>query len=213
MYAPGRLVYMDKIAVGPEAAGMIDLDAPTEHNLRQVAKGKDKDVNDLTVIILDRPRNQHYIDSARSAGARIRLIRDGDVAAAIATARLETSIDLLLGIGGSPEAVLAAAALKCMGGEMQCRLWPRDEDERQFALETELDLERVMTTDDLVGSPNVFFAATGVTGGEYLRGVDFTGDSVYTHSVIMRSKTGSIRYMDARHNLVRLREISSLVLD
>ncbi|HEY7563333.1 MAG TPA: class II fructose-bisphosphatase [Acidimicrobiia bacterium] len=213
MYAPGRLVYMDKIAVGPEAAGMIDLEAPAEHNLRQVAKGKDKDVNDLTVIILDRPRNQGYIESARNAGARIRLIRDGDVAAAIATARLETSIDVLLGIGGSPEAVLAAAALKCMGGELQCRLWPRDDDEKRFATETGLDVDRVMTTDDLVGSSNVFFAATGVTGGEYLRGVDFTGDSVYTHSVIMRSKTGSIRYMDARHNLVRLREISSLVLD
>lgn len=213
MHAPGKLVYMDKIAVGPEAAGTIDLDAPVEHNLRQVAKAKSKDVNDLTLIILDRPRNQPYIDAARKAGARIRLIRDGDVAAAIATSRPDTSIDLLLGIGGSPEAVLAAAALKCMGGEIQCRLWPRDDSEVKLAGEIGLDLKRVMTTNDLVGSPNVFFAATGVTGGEYLRGVDFSGDSAYTHSVIMRSKTGSIRYMDARHNFVRLREISSLVLD
>lgn len=213
MHAPGKLVYMDKIAVGPEAAGMIDLDAPVEHNLRQVAKGKSKDVNDLTLIILDRPRNQQYIDAARKAGSRIRLIRDGDVAAAIATARPDTSIDLLLGIGGSPEAVLAAAALKCMGGEIQCRLWPRDDSDVKLAAEIGLDLKWVMTTNDLVGSPNVFFAATGVTGGEFLRGVDFSGDSAYTHSVIMRSKTGSIRYMDARHNFVRLREISSLVLD
>lgn len=213
MYAPGKLVYMDKIAVGPEAAGLVELDAPVEQNLRQVAKAKNKDVNDLTVIVLDRPRNQRYIDGAREAGARIRLIRDGDVAAAISTARSDTSIDMLLGIGGSPEAVIAAAALKCMGGEIQCRLWPRDEKEVLMANESGLDLKRIMTTNDLVGSSNVFFAATGVTGGDYLRGVDFSGDSVTTHSVIMRSKTGSIRYMDARHNLRKLREISSVVLD
>jgi fructose-1,6-bisphosphatase II len=213
MYAPGKLAYMDKIAVGPEAAGMVELDAPVEQNLRQVAKAKNKDVNDLTVIVLDRPRNQRYIDGAREAGARIRLIRDGDVAAAISTARSDTSIDLLLGIGGSPEAVIAAAALKCMGGEIQCRLWPRDEKEVGVATESGLDLKRIMTTNDLVGSSNVFFAATGVTGGDYLTGVDFSGDTVTTHSVIMRSKTGSIRYMDARHNLRKLREISSVVLD
>lgn len=213
MYAPGKLAYMDKIAVGPEAAGLVELDAPVEQNLRQVAKAKNKDVNDLTVIVLDRPRNQRYIDGARKAGARIRLIRDGDVAAAISTARSDTSIDMLLGIGGSPEAVIAAAALKCMGGEIQCRLWPRDEKEVLVATESGLDLKRIMTTNDLVGSSNVFFAATGVTGGDYLRGVDFSGDSVTTHSVIMRSKTGSIRYMDARHNLRKLREISSVVLD
>lgn len=213
MYAPGKLAYMDKIAVGPEAAGLVELDAPVEQNLRQVAKAKNKDVNDLTVIVLDRPRNQRYIDGAREAGARIRLIRDGDVAAAISTARSDTSIDMLLGIGGSPEAVIAAAALKCMGGEIQCRLWPRDEKEVLMANESGLDLKRIMTTNDLVGSSNVFFAATGVTGGDYLRGVDFSGDSVTTHSVIMRSKTGSIRYMDARHNLRKLREISSVVLD
>lgn len=213
MYAPGKLAYMDKIAVGPEAAGLVELDAPVEQNLRQVAKAKNKDVNDLTVIVLDRPRNQRYIDGAREAGARIRLIRDGDVAAAISTARSDTSIDMLLGIGGSPEAVIAAAALKCMGGEIQCRLWPRDEKEVLVANESGLDLKRIMTTNDLVGSSNVFFAATGVTGGDYLRGVDFSGDSVTTHSVIMRSKTGSIRYMDARHNLRKLREISSVVLD
>jgi fructose-1,6-bisphosphatase II len=213
MYAPGKLVYMDKIAVGPEAAGEIELDAPPSENLRRVAKARQKDVNDLTVVVLNRPRNEPYIEAVRAAGARIRMIRDGDVAAAISTARTETNIDLLLGIGGSPEAVLAAAALKCMGGEMQCRLWPRNDDEAKWAREAELDLNQVMTTDDLVGSSNVFFAATGVTGGDYLRGVDFTGERVTTHSVIMRSKTGSIRYMDAHHNLGRLREISATALD
>jgi fructose-1,6-bisphosphatase II len=213
MYAPGELVYMDKLAVGPEAAGEVDLDAPPAENLRKVAKAKAKDISDLTVVLLDRPRNGEYIEAIRAEGARIRMIRDGDVAAAISTARADTNIDLLLGIGGSPEAVLAAAALKCMGGEMQCRLWPRDDRERAFAQENSLDLTQILTTDDLVGSNNVFFAATGVTGGDYLRGVDFTGSRVTTHSVIMRSKTGSIRYMDAHHNLDRLREISAKSLD
>ena len=213
MYSPGALVYMDKIAVGPEAAGLIDLKAPVDHNLRQVAKAKGKDVNDLTVILLDRPRNQSYIQAVRAAGARIRLIRDGDIAASIATARSDTSIDLLLGIGGSPEAVLSAAALKCMGGEIQCSLWPRNDAEAAAARDAGMDLESVIATNDLVGSDNVFFAATGVTTGEYLRGVDFSANTAVTHSVIMRSKTGSIRYMDARHNLAKLREIAAVVLD
>ncbi|REK19269.1 MAG: class II fructose-bisphosphatase [Actinobacteria bacterium] len=213
MYAPGRLVYMDKIAVGPEAAGSIDLEAPVEHNLKQVAKAKRKDVNDLRVLILDRPRNEKYINDVRAAGARISLIRDGDVAGAIATAQNETAADILMGIGGSPEAVLAASALLCMGGEQQCRLWPRDETEEAYAREEGLDLDQVLTASDMVASDNVFFAATGVTGGEYLRSVEFRGDTVVTHSVIMRSKTGSIRYMDAYHDLARLRKISATTLD
>ncbi len=213
MYAPGSLVYMDKIAVGPEAAGKVDLDAPVGHNLKQVAKAKKKDVNDLRVLILDRPRNQKYIDEVRKAGARISLIRDGDVAGAIATAQDETAADILLGIGGSPEAVLAAAALLCVEGDQQCRLWPRDESERQYAIDQGLDLDKVMTNKDLIASDNVFFAATGVTGGEYLRPVEFRGETVVTHSVIMRSKTGSIRYMDAFHHLDRLRRISAQTLD
>jgi fructose-1,6-bisphosphatase II len=214
MYAPGSLVYMDKIAVGPEAAGVIDLEAPIEHNLRQVAKAKRKDVNDLRVLILDRARNEEYIDGVRQAGARISLIGDGDVAGAIATAQDETAADVLLGIGGSPEAVIAAGALLCMGGEIQCKLWPRDDSERQVAIDTGLDLDQVMTTKDLVSSDNVFFAATGVTGGEYLRAVEFRREEhVVTHSVIMRSKTGSIRYMTATHNLARLSEISAQTLD
>ncbi|MGA7096835.1 MAG: class II fructose-bisphosphatase [Acidimicrobiia bacterium] len=214
MYAPGSLVYMDKIAVGPEAAGVIDLEAPVEHNLRQVAKAKHKDVNDLRVLILDRPRNQGFVDEVRSAGARISLIRDGDVAGAISTAQDETAADILLGIGGSPEAVIAAAALLCTGGEIQCKLWPRDESERQRGLDEGLDLDAVMTTTDLVSSRNVFFAATGVTGGEFLPAVEFRrDDEVVTHSVIMRSKTGSVRVMEAHHQIARLREISAQTLD
>jgi fructose-1,6-bisphosphatase II len=204
---------MDKIAVGPEAAGVIDLNAPVADNLTAVAKAKDKDVNDLRVLILDRDRNQGYIDAVRAAGARISLIRDGDVAGAIATAQDETAADILLGIGGSPEAVLAAAALLCMDGEIQCRLWPRDESERNYARDEGLDLDQVMTTSDLVNSDNVFFAATGVTGGEYLKAVEYRGHTVVTHSVIMRSKTGSIRYMTAYHDLDRLNQISATTLD
>ncbi len=214
MYSPRSLVYMDKIAVGPEAAGAVDLDAPVEHNLRQVARAHGKSVDELRVLILDRPRNQKYVDSVREAGARISVFRDGDVAAAIATARDDHEADIMLGIGGSPEAVIAAAALRCMGGEIQCRLWPRDEQERSQALDEALDLTEVLTTSDLVSSDNVFFAATGVTGGEFLNPVRFTGEhQVVTHSVAMRSKTGSIRYMDGHHDLERLREISSLTID
>jgi fructose-1,6-bisphosphatase II len=214
MYAPGSLVYMDKIAVGPEAAGSVELDAPVGHNLGRVAKANGKEMNDLRVLILDRPRNRPYVDAVREAGARISLFRDGDVAGAIATAQEDHEADVLLGIGGSPEAVIAAAALKCVGGEIQCRLWPRDESEERFAHEEGLDLNQVLTLDDLVASDNVFFAATGVTNGEFLRGVNFRGDEhAVTHSVIMRSKTGSIRYMTAVHDLARLRAISSLTVD
>lgn len=214
MYAPGSLVYMDKIAVGPEAADAIDLEAPVSENLKRVARANGKNLSDLRCLILDRSRNQRYVDEVREAGARISLFRDGDVAGAIATAQENHEADILLGIGGSPEAVLAAAALACMGGEIQCRLWPRDKTEEQYARDEGLDLTQVMTTSDLVDSPNVFFAATGVTGGEFLRRVNFKGeDQAITDSVIMRSKTGSIRYMQALHDLARLREISSQVID
>lgn len=214
MYAPGSLVYMDKIAVGPEAAGKVDLEAPIAHNLEQVAKANGKAISELRVLILDRPRNKPHIDAARGAGARISLFRDGDVAGAIATAQENHEADILLGIGGSPEAVIAASALKCIGGEIQCRLWPRDDSEVAIAKDDGLDLDQVLTTDDLVDSDNIFFAATGVTNGEFLRGVNYRGEKrAVTHSVIMRSKTGSIRYMDAVHNLERLRAISSLTVD
>jgi len=212
MYAPGSLVYMDKIAVGPEAAGSIDLDAPVAHNLRQVARALGKDINDLTAIILDRPRNKKYVDAVRAAGARIRLIRDGDVSGAISTAERDSGIDILLGIGGSPEAVIAAGALACLDGEIQCRLWPRDDAEREYAMENGLDLGAVLTTRDLVDSDNVFFAATGVTDGELLEGVTFFADGAVTHSVVMRSKTGAVRHVTTRHNLAKLERISRVPL-
>jgi fructose-1,6-bisphosphatase II len=213
MYAPGSLVYMDKIAVGPAAAGSVDLEAPVAHNLAQVAKALDKDVADVTAIMLSRPRNTRFIDAAREAGARIRLIRDGDVAGAIATAQPESGIDILFGIGGSPEAVIAAGALTCMEGEMQCKLWPRDDREREYASDQGLDLDEVLTTRSLVNSDNVFFAATGITTGELLDGVLFSGDKATTHSVVMRSKTGSIRSMRATHDFTKLRRLSALMMD
>lgn len=204
------MVYMDKIAVGPIGKGMIDLEAPVAHNLERLARAKGEDVNDLTIVILDRPRNQGYIEDVRQAGARIRLILDGDVQGAIATARPGFGIDMLLGIGGSPEGVLAAAALRCMGGEIQRRLWARDEKDERWAADNGHDLGRVMGTTDLVGGTNVSFAATGVTSGEFLTGVEFHRDGAITHSVMMRSKTGSVRYMDAYHNLTKLKAISSI---
>jgi fructose-1,6-bisphosphatase II len=213
MYAPGSLVYMEKIAVGPEAAGKVDLDAPIAHNLRQVAKARGKDLNDLTAVILDRPRNRRYVDEVRATGARIRLIHDGDVAGAIATADEDTGIDVLLGIGGSPEAVIAASALSCVGAEIQCRLWPRDDTERAYAAEHGLDLDQVLTTHDLVDGERVVFAATGVTGGEFLGGVQFVPDGALTHTIMMRAKTGSIRHMTTRHDFTKLRKLSSLILD
>ncbi|HEX5630737.1 MAG TPA: fructose-bisphosphatase class II, partial [Acidimicrobiia bacterium] len=204
MLAPGRLVYMDKIAVGEPARGSIDLDAPIAENLSRVARALDKEVADLTAIILDRPRNRHHVDEVRAAGARIRLIRDGDISAAISTAVPDSGIDILLGIGGSPEAVTAACALHCMGGEMQTRLWPRDESERRFAAEAGLDLERILDLRGLVDSDDVFFAATGVTSGELLDGVRFTAEGAETHTLVMRSHTGTVRDIRATHRFDRL---------
>jgi len=209
MYSPGSLVYMDKLAVGPESAGLVDITAPVEHNLAAIAKAKGKMVRDLTVIILDRPRNKGYVDECRRLGARIRFIRDGDVSGAIATAREGAGIDVLLGIGGSPEAVIAAAALKAMGGEFQAKLWPRDDGERAYAREHDHDLDRVLGIEDLVAGDNVFFAATGITDGELLNGVDFEGRYVLTHSVVMRSKTGSIRWMVSHHDLPKLQALGA----
>ena len=204
MFSPGGLVYMDKLVVGPEAVGVIDLEAPVSHNLRQVAKAKGLDLDQLTVIMLDRPRNQDYMREVRAVGARIRLIGDGDVSAAIATAQPETGIDLLVGIGGSPEAVIAAAAMRCMGGEIQTRLWAGTDQQRQYAREYDQDLDQVMTTADLVGGGEAYLAATGVTTGEFLRGVAFGHDQAITHSVTMRASTGTIRYIHTYHNLARL---------
>ena len=210
MYAPGKLVYMDKIAVGEDAAGVIDLDAPIADNLAKVAKAKGKDVDDLTAIILNRPRNSRYIEEVRRAGARIRLIRDGDISGAISTAVEDSGIDILIGVGGSPEAVTAACALIALGGEMQCRLWPRDDSEKEYARDAGLDLTEVIGLRQLVDSDDVFFAATGVTTGELLEGVRYLPDGAETHSVVMRGKTGTIRFMHARHRFDRLSTLTHI---
>ncbi|MCX6030078.1 MAG: class II fructose-bisphosphatase [Chloroflexi bacterium] len=213
MFSPGSLVYMDKIAVGPDAAGAIDLNAPPQVNLERIAKAKGRDVNDLTVMILERGRHAELIEAVRQTGARIRLISDGDVSGAISTAVANTGIDVLLGVGGSPEAVIAAAALKCLGGEIQCRLWPRDDRDRRYAAEHGYDLTQVLTTDDLVRGDNVFFAATGITRGELLDGVQYFGSGARTASVVMRSKSGTIRHIVAMHRLDRLMRFSVIKFD
>jgi fructose-1,6-bisphosphatase II len=192
---------MDKLAVGEDAAGTVEIDAPVEFNLRQVAKANGKEVSEVTAVILDRPRNADYIRQVREAGARISLIGDGDIQGAITTAIHGNGIDILFGIGGSPEAVTSACALAALRGEIQCKLWPRDESERTYAKEHGLDLEQVLSTRDLVDSDHTFFAATGVTTGALLRGVRFGGIHTSTHSVIMRSESGTVRFIDADHRV------------
>jgi fructose-1,6-bisphosphatase II len=213
MYFPGSIVYMSKIAVGPEAKGVIDINAPVEENLKKVAKAKKRDVNDLTVVILDRPRHEKLISEVRAAGARIKLIPDGDIAGGLMTAIEDTGLDILMGIGGSPEAVVTACALKCIGGEIQCKLWPRNEQERQKALDEGLDLEQVLATDDLAQGDNVFFAATGVTDGELLQGVKYFGSGAKTYSIVMRSKSGTVRLVEATHKWEKLMRFSQIKFD
>jgi fructose-1,6-bisphosphatase II len=210
MFNPGPCVYMEKIAVGPDAVGSIDVTASATQNLRWVAKAKRESVRDLTAIVLDRPRHQELIEEIRAAGARIRLISDGDIFGAIATAWEDTGVDILFGVGGTPEGVTAAAALKCMGGEIQGRLWPRNDQERDAAIAAGYDLDAVLTTDDLVQGDNCFFAATGVTDGELLRGVRFTSRGAVTQSLVMRSRSGTVRLIDARHRLDKLQEYSAI---
>src|SRR5205807_1439891 len=193
MFDPGPCVYMEKVAVGPEAAGTIDIRRSATDNLEHVAKAVGRDVRDLTAVILDRDRHKELIAEVRAAGARIRLIPDGDVAGAISTAWPDSGADILFGIGGTPEGVIAAAALKCMDGEMQGRLWPRDEKERQAAIDEGYDLDQVLTTDDLVSGNNAFFAATGITDGELLQGVHYDSRGATTESLVMRSKSGTVR--------------------
>jgi fructose-1,6-bisphosphatase II len=213
MYFPGSIVYMNKIAVGPEAGRVIDINAPVEENLQKVARAKKRDVDDLTVVILDRPRHEQLISEVRAAGARIKLIPDGDISGGLMTAIEDTGLDILMGIGGSPEAVVTACALKCIGGEIQCKLWPRNEEERQKALDGGLDLEQVLTTDDLVQGDNVFFAATGVTDGELLQGVKYFGSGAQTYSIVMRSKSGTVRLVEATHKWEKLMRFSQIKFD
>jgi fructose-1,6-bisphosphatase II len=213
MFNPGPCVYMEKIAVGPEAAGKVSLDQSPTDNIRAVAEAKGKSVRDVTVIILDRPRHEDLIEEVRSIGARIRLITDGDVAGAIAAAWTESGADILLGIGGTPEGVIAAAALKCMEGELQGRLWPRDDEERRAAEALGYDLDRILSTDDLVQGDNCFFAATGITDGEMLRGVRYDRWGATTESLVMRSKSGTVRQITARHQIKKLSQYSAVVFE
>jgi fructose-1,6-bisphosphatase II len=204
MFDPGPCVYMEKLAVGGDAAGVVDFQAPVEANLRQVAAAKGMDVADLTVCVLDRPRHEEeLVGRVRATGARIKFLLDGDVAGAIMAARDGTGVDVLVGIGGTPEGVIAACALKCLGGALFGRLWPRDDQERRAALEAGYDLDKVLTIDDLVAGENVFFAATGVTDGELLRGVRFERQEVVTQSLSMRSRSGAVRLIETRHQLGR----------
>ena len=207
MLFPGPIVYMEKLAVGPEAREAIDLNAPVAVNLHAIARAKGKEVRDLTVVVLDRPRHTELIAQIRAAGARLKLIMDGDVAASFATSQESSGIDALMGIGGSPEAVLSAGALKCMGGQIHARLWARDVEEHKRASEWGFDLGRVYTTADLIRSENVSFAATGITDGELLDGVHFTADSAVTDSLEMRARSGTIRRIAARHRLEKVKGV------
>lgn len=213
MYAPGKLVYMDKIAVGPEAKGVVDINASVQDNLKAIARAKHRDVDDLTVMILDRPRHAELVRQVRQTGARIRMILDGDVAAAISASTEDTGIDALFGVGGSPEAVITAAALKCLGGEIQCKLWPRNDEERRYAHEHRIDLEQVLGIEDLVRGDDVFFAATGITRGELLDGVQYFGSGARTSSVVMRAKSGTIRHIVAVHRWDKLMQFSQIKFD
>jgi len=204
MFDPGPCVYMEKIAVGPECKGHIDLNASIADNLKSVAKAKKASIHEVTAVILERDRHDGIIAEVREAGARIRLISDGDVAGAIQTAWVDSGADILIGIGGTPEGVIAAAALKCMGGEIQGRLYPRDEAERAAAVAAGYDLDRVLTTDDLVGGDNAFFAATGITDGELLKGVHYDARGASSQSLVMRSRTGTVRLINARHQLEKI---------
>ncbi len=210
MFNPGPCVYMEKIAVGPDAVGAIDVTATATQNLRWVARAKRESVRDLTVVILDRDRHQDLIAEVRTTGARIRLISDGDIYGALATAYPDAGVDVLFGIGGTPEGVVAAAALKCMGGEIQGRLWPRDDGERQAAESMGYDLSAVLTTDDLVRGDNCFFAATGITDGELLQGVRYDAKGASTQSLVMRSRSGTVRLITARHRLDKLEAFAAV---
>lgn len=210
MFDPGPSFYMQKIAVGPDAVGSIDINASATQNLRWIAKAKRETVRDLTAVILDRPRHAELIDEVRASGARIRLIRDGDVYGAIASAWPDAGVDVLFGVGGTPEGVISAAALKSMGGEIQAKLCPQSDEERANVLSAGLDLDRVLTQDDLVQGDNCFFAATGLTDGQLLRGVRFDSRGARTQSLVMRSRSGTVRFIDARHRVRKLQEFSAI---
>ncbi len=201
MFDPTTVFYMKKLVVGPEAADVVDITAPVKENLRRIAKAKRRDIESLTVVLLDRPRHDQLVKEIRETGARIKFITDGDVAGAVEAARDETGIDALMGIGGTPEGIIAACAMKCLGGVIQAILHPRDEAEREKAIANGMDLEKVLTTNDLVSGENVFFAATGITDGELLKGIRFTNRYIQSNSLVMRSRSKTIRFISSEHPL------------
>jgi fructose-1,6-bisphosphatase II len=210
MYDPSAVFYMDKLVTGHDAAEYVDIEAPVEHNIQAVAKAKHCSAEDVTVVVLDRPRHEALVQEIRDAGARIKFITDGDVAGAIMAAREGTGVDLLLGVGGTPEGIITACAVKCLGGVIQGKLWPKDDAERQRAKDAGHDLSRVLTTDELVASDNVFFVATCITDGELLDGVRYRAGGATTHSLVMRSKSGTIRNIYSDHRLTKLRAYSAV---
>ena len=208
MFFPGAAVYMDKIACGPESIELVDIEAPPRENVERVARAKGKKPSEVSVVVLERDRHEGLVEALREVGAKVLLVPDGDVAPAIAAAQPSTGVDLLMGIGGTPEGVIAAAALKCVGGGVLGKLWPRDDDERQQILDAGLDPDRVLTTDDLVSGDDVFVAATGVTTGALLRGVRYTPEGAVTDSIVMRSRSGTVRRIEATHAFDKLERFS-----
>ncbi|HZK37049.1 MAG TPA: class II fructose-bisphosphatase [Aeromicrobium sp.] len=210
MYDPSAVFYMEKLVTGPEAAGVVDIRFPIEENISLVAKAKGVAASDITVCVLDRPRHLQLVDNIRATGARIKFITDGDVAGAITAARPNTGVDLLVGIGGTPEGIITACAMKCIGGVIQARLWPTDDDERQRAIDAGHDLGRVLSTNDLVDTDDCFFVATGITDGELMHGVRYSAGTATTDSIVMRSRSGTIRKITSEHHLAKLRAYSSI---
>jgi len=210
MHCPRHFVYMNKIVTDTEAKDVIDIDAPTAENIRRVAAAKNKKISEITVVVLDRPRHEKLLNDIRKAGARVKLITDGDVSAAIEAALPDTDVDMLMGIGGTPEGVLSAAAIRCIGGAIQCKAWPRDDKERQAAIDRGEDINKVYQTEDLITSDDVFFAATGVSSGALLKGVRYFSGGAQTQSIAMRGRSGTMRWIDARHNFNKLEKLDSM---
>jgi fructose-1,6-bisphosphatase II len=213
MYDPSAVFYMEKLVTGPEAADVVDIRDPVGENIFRVAKAKGSAPEDVTVVVLDRPRHESIVSEIRATGARIKFITDGDVAGAIMAARPDTGIDLMFGVGGTPEGIIAACAMKCLGGVIQGRLWPKDDEERQRALDAGHDLDRVLSTDDLVTGDDVFFVATGITDGELMKGVRYRAGGASTHSLVMRSRSGTIRSITSDHKLAKLRSYAAVDFD
>jgi len=209
MHCPRNLVYMNKIVTSSEAKHVIDIDAPVSENIRRVAAAKGKKISEITVVVLDRPRHDKLMQEIRQAGARVKLIPDGDISASIEAALPDTDVDMLMGIGGTTEGVLSAAAIRCIDGCIQCKGWPRDEKEKKAALERGDDLKKVYCTEDLISSDDVFFAATGVSSGNLLKGVRYFAGGATTQSIAMRGRSGTLRWVDARHNFMKLEKLDA----